>query len=99
MQFPSFVFSVVSMKGVDKYVRSTIRMELDLAPGETRGYWKYYPLGKWSKQSKALSKITKEKYTLLFDSSSRVLNIDKIFARKVGCRIDRSQTQDSVRIG
>ena len=60
-------------------------MELDLAPGESRGYWKYHTPGKWFKQAKAVGKINNEKATLLFDSGAEVSIIDTTFARKVGC--------------
>ena len=27
---------------IDEYTLSAVKMELDLAPGESRGYWKYH---------------------------------------------------------
>ena len=74
-------------------------MELDLAPGESRGYWKYHTPGKWFKQAKAVGKINNEKATLLFDSGAEVSIIDTTFARKVGCIIDETQKQECVGIG
>uniref|UniRef100_A0AAV1T966 Peptidase A2 domain-containing protein n=1 Tax=Peronospora matthiolae TaxID=2874970 RepID=A0AAV1T966_9STRA len=74
-------------------------MELDLAPGESRGYWKYHTPGKWFKQAKAMGKINNEKATMLFDSGAEVSILDTTFARKVGCVIDDSQTQECVGIG
>ncbi|CAI5746914.1 unnamed protein product [Peronospora destructor] len=74
-------------------------MELNLAPGESRGYWKYYAPGKWFKQAKAAGKINNEKATLLFDSGAEVSIIDTTFARKVGCVIDESQRQECIGIG
>ena len=74
-------------------------MELNLAPGESRGYWKYHAPGKWFKQAKAVGKINNEKATLLFDSGAEVSIIDTAFARKVGCQIDESQRQECVGIG
>ena len=68
-------------------------MELDLAPGESREYRKYYTPGKWFKQAKAVGKINNEKATMLSDSLSEMPIIDTTFARKVGCVIDGSQTQ------
>ena len=74
-------------------------MELDLAPGESRGYWKYHTPGKWFKQAKAVGKINNEKATMLFDSGAEVSIVDTTFARKVGCVIDESQRQECVGIG
>ena len=34
------VSSISSVKRMNDYARSPVRMELDLAPGESRGYWK-----------------------------------------------------------
>ena len=73
-------------------------MELDLAPGESRGYWKYRNMGKWFKQAKATGKNNNGKATMLFDSGAEV-SIDTTFARKVGCVIDESQTQECVGMG
>ena len=74
-------------------------MELDLALGELRGYWKYHTPGKLFKQAKAIGKIITEKVTMLFDSGAEVSMIDTTFAGKVGCMIDKSQTQECVGIG
>ena len=74
-------------------------MELDLAPGESRGYWKYHAPEKWFRQAKAQGKINNLKATLLFDSGAEVSIIDTTFARKVGCIIDESQKQECVGIG
>ena len=74
-------------------------MELDLAPGESRRFWKYHTPGKWFKQAKAVGKINNEKATLLFDSGAEVSIIDTTFARKVGCIIDETQKQECVGIG
>ena len=91
--------SISSVKRVDHYSRSPVEMELDLAPGESRGYWKYHTPGKWFKQAKAVGKINNEKATFLFDSGAEVSIIDTTFARKVECVIDESQTQECVGIG
>uniref|UniRef100_A0AAV1VFQ3 Uncharacterized protein n=1 Tax=Peronospora matthiolae TaxID=2874970 RepID=A0AAV1VFQ3_9STRA len=56
-------------------------MELDLAPMESRGYWKYHTPGKWLKQSKAVGEINKGKETVLFDSEADKSIIDTTFAR------------------
>ena len=47
-------------------------MELDLAPGESREYWKYHIPGKGFKQAKAIVKINNEKANMLFDSGAEV---------------------------
>lgn len=74
-------------------------MELRHSPGESRGCWKYHTVGKWLKQAKAVLKINNEKYTMLFDSGAEVSIIDTAFARKVGCIIDESRTEECVGIG
>ncbi|GMF38028.1 unnamed protein product [Phytophthora fragariaefolia] len=74
-------------------------MELELLPGESRGYWKYHAPGKWFKQAKAVGKINNEKATLRFDSGAEVSIIDTAFARKLGCHIDESQNQECIGIG
>ena len=95
----TMVSLVSSVKRVDDYARSPVRMELDLAPGESRGYWKYHIPGKWFKQAKAMGKINNEKATMLLDSGAEVSILDTTFARKVGCVIDDSQTQECDGIG
>ena len=77
--------TIASVRKIDEYSRSGPTMELNLAPGESRGYWKYHAPGKWFKQAKAVGKINNEKATLLFDSGAEVSIIDTAFARKVGC--------------
>uniref|UniRef100_A0AAV1VD68 RNA-directed DNA polymerase n=1 Tax=Peronospora matthiolae TaxID=2874970 RepID=A0AAV1VD68_9STRA len=74
-------------------------MEIELAYGESRGYWKHYSPGKWFKQAKAVGKINNVKATLLFDSGAEVSIIDTTFAREVGCNIDESQRQECIGIG
>ncbi|POM77111.1 Hypothetical protein PHPALM_5556 [Phytophthora palmivora] len=83
----------------DEYARSNVVMELDLLPGESRGYWKYHAPGKWFKQAKAVGKLNNERATLLFDSGAEVSIVDSTFARKVGCYVDTSQRQECVGIG
>ena len=46
-----------------------------------------------------MGKIKNEKATMLFDSGAEILIIDTTFARKVGCVIDESRTQECVGIG
>ncbi|POM70450.1 LOW QUALITY PROTEIN: Hypothetical protein PHPALM_13109 [Phytophthora palmivora] len=55
---------------MNEYARSDVVMELDLLPGESRGYWKYHAPGKWFKQAKAVGKLNNERTTLLFDSGA-----------------------------
>ncbi|KAI9895112.1 hypothetical protein PsorP6_019199 [Peronosclerospora sorghi] len=55
---------------IDEFSRSPVIMEVDLLPGESRGYWKYHSPKKWFKQSKASGKINNELATLLFDSGA-----------------------------
>ena len=93
------LFNISSARRVDEYSRLPVRMELNLAPGESRGYWKYHTPGKWFKQAKAVGKINNERATMLFDSGAEVSIIDATFARRVGCTIDDSQRQECVGIG
>ncbi|KAE9000722.1 hypothetical protein PR003_g18673 [Phytophthora rubi] len=74
-------------------------MTLELQPGESRGYWKYHVPGKHFKQAKANSKINNVRTVVLLDSGSEVSIIDATFARKVGCYIDTSQSQECLGIG
>ena len=69
-----------------------MKMELDLASGESRGYWKYHTPVKLFKQAKAIGKINTETATMLFDSGAEVSMIYTTFSGKVGCMIDKSQT-------
>ncbi|POM58039.1 LOW QUALITY PROTEIN: Reverse transcriptase [Phytophthora palmivora] len=94
-----FAYVEKQMKPKDEYSRSEVVMELDLLPGESRGYWKFHTPGKWFKQAKDTGKINNEKATLLFDSGAEVSIVDSTFARKVGCYIDDSQKQECVGIG
>ena len=87
------------MKRIDEYTRSAVKMELDIAPGESLGYWKYHTPGKWFKQAKAIGKINNDNFTLLFDSGAEVSIYNTTFAREVGFVIDESQTQECVGIG
>ena len=74
-------------------------MELDLASGEPRGYWKYHTPRKWCKQAKVVDKINNEIATMLFDSGAEVSIIDTTFASKVGCVIDESRKPDFIGLG
>ena len=58
---------VSSVRRHDEYARSPTKMELVLAPGESKGYWKYHTPGKWFKQAKVVGKINNEKATMLLD--------------------------------
>ncbi|GMF55678.1 unnamed protein product [Phytophthora fragariaefolia] len=91
--------AVASLRRIDEFSRSETMMELELLPGESRGYWKYHAPGKWFKQAKVVGKINNEKASLLFDSGAEVSIIDTAFARKVGCHIYESQKQECIGIG
>ncbi|OWZ13093.1 hypothetical protein PHMEG_00013645 [Phytophthora megakarya] len=77
----------------DDYSRTDVVMELDLLPGESRGYWKYHASGKWFKHAKSTAKINNERATLLFDSGAEISIVDSTFAR------DALQRQECVGIG
>ena len=94
-----FVPPISSVERVDEHTRSPMKLELNLAPGESRGYWKYHTPGKWFKQAKDVGEINNEKATMLFDSGAEISIIDTKFARKAGCVIDESRTQECVKVG
>ena len=79
----------ISVRHANEYMISPTKMELDLAPGESRGYWKYHTPGKWFKQAKAMGKINNEKATFLFDSVAEVSIVDTPFL----VRLDVSSTR------
>ena len=81
----TFVSSISSVKRVDEYTRFRMKMEFDLAPRESRGYWKYYTPGKWYKKANDEGKINNEKANMLFDSGAEISIVDTTFSRKVGC--------------
>ena len=70
------------------------KMELVLAPGESRGYWKYHTPEKWFKQAEVVVKINNEKTTILLDSGAEISIVDTAFARKVGCVIDENPNRN-----
>ncbi|EGZ20643.1 hypothetical protein PHYSODRAFT_328731 [Phytophthora sojae] len=55
--------------------------------------------GKWFRQAKITGKINNEKSILLLDTGAEVSIVDTVFARKVGCYVDTSQSQEYVGIG
>ncbi|KAE8891462.1 hypothetical protein PF003_g24556 [Phytophthora fragariae] len=71
----------------------------DLLPGESRGYWKHHAPGKWFRQAKITGKINNEKAVLLLDTGAEVSIVDTKFAQRMGCYVDRCQSQDCVGIG
>ncbi|KAE8991160.1 hypothetical protein PR001_g21304 [Phytophthora rubi] len=71
----------------------------ELLPGESRGYWKHRAPGKWFRQAKITGKINNEKAILLLDTGAEVSIVDTSFAQRMGCYVDRSQSQDCVGIG
>ena len=88
--------AISKVKRIDEYTRSAVNMELDLAPGESRGYWRYHTPGKWFNQAKAIGKTNNEKATLRFNSGAEVSIIDTTFSRKAmntRCTLYRSQRQ------
>ena len=66
-----------------EYAQSLAMMELDLAPGESREYWKYHAPGGWFKQAKAVGKFNNEKATMFFDSGAEFSIVYTTFALKV----------------
>ena len=74
-------------------------MNIKLAYGESRRYWKHFSPGKCFKQAKAVGKINNVKAPLLFNSGAEVSIIDTTFARKVGCNVDERQRQECIGIG
>ncbi|EGZ04314.1 hypothetical protein PHYSODRAFT_536710, partial [Phytophthora sojae] len=88
---------VSSLRQADDYSRFDTTVEMDLDP-EAR-YWKQHSPGKWFRQAKIHGKINNEKAIILLDTGAEVSIVDTTFARKVGCYIDRSQSQECVGIG
>ncbi|KAE8901089.1 hypothetical protein PF003_g14802 [Phytophthora fragariae] len=80
-------------------IRRSGTMLPTLLPGESRGYWKHHSPGKWFRQAKITGKINNEKAILLLDTGAEVSIVDTTFARKEGCCIDTSQSQECVGIG
>ncbi|GMF44442.1 unnamed protein product [Phytophthora fragariaefolia] len=73
---------IANLHQTDEYSRSEVKMILDIAQGESRGYWRYHVPDKKFKQAKAVGKINNEKSTLLFESGAEVSILDTAFARK-----------------
>ncbi|KAE9197599.1 hypothetical protein PF004_g19782 [Phytophthora fragariae] len=63
------------------------------------GYWKHHAPGKWFRQAKITGKINNEKAILLLDTGAEVSIVDTKFAQRMGCYVNRSQSQDCVGIG
>ncbi|GMF58815.1 unnamed protein product [Phytophthora fragariaefolia] len=74
--------AIANLHHTDEYSRSEVKMILDIAPGKSRGYWKYHVPDKKVKQAKVVGKINNAKATLLFDSGVEVTILDTAFARK-----------------
>ncbi|OWZ17193.1 hypothetical protein PHMEG_0008901 [Phytophthora megakarya] len=91
-------FAIGSL-GKNDYPRTDVAMELDLLPGESRGYWKYHGPGKRFKQAKSTAKINNQRAPLLFGSVEEISIVDATFARKMGCAIGNSQRQEREREG
>ncbi|GMF63901.1 unnamed protein product [Phytophthora fragariaefolia] len=72
--------------------------EIDLQPGERRGYWKHYAPRKWYKQAKIHGKLNNRRAVILLDTGAEVSILDTTFARELGCLIDTEVTQECVGI-
>ena len=90
---------VASLNKPNNFARENAVMELDLLPGESRGYWKYHAPTKWFRQAKASGKVNNDHANLLFDTGAEISILDIAFARKVGCQIDESERQECIGIG
>ncbi|CAI5701135.1 unnamed protein product [Peronospora effusa] len=90
------VVHVASLNEPNNFVRESSVMELDLLPGESRGYWKYHTATKWFRQAKASGKVNNDHANLLFDTGAEISILDIAFARKVGCQIDESERQECI---
>ena len=84
---------VVSLNEPNDFARENAVMELDILPGEYRGYWKQHAPTKCFKQAKASGKINNDRANLLFDTGAEISILDVAFACKVGCQIDESERQ------
>ena len=87
-EFCLVVCSVTSVNCVDVNARLPIRMELDIAPGESQGYSKFPHTGKIIQGGKGHGQDQQRRATMLFDSGVEVSIIDTTFGRRVGCMID-----------
>ena len=93
------VVHVACLNETNGFAREDAVMELDLLPGESRGYWKNHAPSKWFKQAKASGKVNNDRANLLFDTGAEISIFDIAFARKVGCQIDENARQECVGIG
>ncbi|KAE9164846.1 hypothetical protein PF002_g31503 [Phytophthora fragariae] len=82
----------------DEFTREPPLDEIDLQPGERRGYWKHYAPHKWYKQAKIHGKLNNHRAVLLLDTGAEVSILDTTFAREVGCLMDTEITQECVGI-
>ncbi|EGZ12928.1 hypothetical protein PHYSODRAFT_334769 [Phytophthora sojae] len=82
----------------DEFAREPPLDEIDLPPGERRGYWKHYAPHKWYKQAKIHGKQNNRRAVLLLDTGAEESILDTTFAREVGCLIDTEITQECVGI-
>ncbi|EGZ04857.1 hypothetical protein PHYSODRAFT_342937 [Phytophthora sojae] len=78
----------------DEFAREPPLDEIDLQPGERRGYWKHHAPHKWYKQAKIHGKLNNCRAVLLLDTGAEVSILDTTFAREVGCLIDTEITQE-----
>ncbi|EGZ10864.1 hypothetical protein PHYSODRAFT_337636 [Phytophthora sojae] len=66
----------------DAFAREPPLDEVDLQPGERRGYWKHYAPHKWYKQAKMHGKLNNHRAVLLLDTGAEVSILDTTFARE-----------------
>ncbi|EGZ23216.1 Eukaryotic/viral aspartic protease, active site [Phytophthora sojae] len=60
----------------DEFAREPPLDEIDLQPGERRGYWKHYAPHKWYKQAKIHGKLNNRRAVLLLDTGAEVSILD-----------------------
>ena len=63
---------VVSLNEPNDFARENAVMELDLLPGQSRGYWIYHATTKCFKQAKASGKINNDRANMLFDTGAEI---------------------------
>ena len=90
---------VVSLSEPNDFAREKAMMELELLPGESRGYWKYHAPTKWIKQAKASGEINNDRDNLLYDTGAEISILDVAFACKIGCQIVKSEQKECIGIG
>uniref|UniRef100_M4BBL1 Retrotransposon gag domain-containing protein n=1 Tax=Hyaloperonospora arabidopsidis (strain Emoy2) TaxID=559515 RepID=M4BBL1_HYAAE len=77
-----YIWKLSSVKRVNDYARSPVRMELDIAQGNRAGIGSIILPENGSSKQKATGNINNKKATMLFDSGAEVLILDTTFALK-----------------